>query len=235
MNYRADMFRKRSGSADPFGVGVGAVSAAVVVPERLVDLLAEASEPVVDAPPSIMDQRRDQFLTSMEALGVDIEELAEAYDLGRDYQFDHPISHVDRTLDAAFVPAGMSAETVELVAPLVEGLALRRVARYVTRAAARARMTADPQLADAAMRAYALTAQTRDKDARDDMVALAPVHVAANQVRRGKADLGVLGAVSPPQQRAFVEGFASRRDVTLASFGWIEVELAHGVWIVPDR
>lgn len=229
------MFRKRSERDNPYGVGVQAVPPDAVPPERLLDLLAAATEPVDGAPLGILDERRDKALEFAAFVRLDADEFAAEYDLSRDYQFDHPISHVDRALDMAFVPAGLSPAAIESVAPLIEGLILRRVARYVTRAAARARMAAEPRLVDAAMRAYALANRTRDKDARDDMVSLAPVHVAAGELGKGRADLTLLAEISPVEQRPFVEGFASRTDVTLAAFGWMELQRPHGVWIVPDR
>ncbi len=148
---------------------------------------------------------------------------------------DHPLSRVDRTLDAAFVPPGLARATAEMLGALADPLTVRRLARYATRAAARARMASDARLANAAMRAHAVLIHSRaPADRRDDMVSLVPIDVAARE-HIGDRHLQTLTDLVPDSDVEFVQSFSARTDVTPAAFGWIELDAPHGVWIVPDR
>ncbi|MDH3498894.1 MAG: hypothetical protein OEM97_02120 [Acidimicrobiia bacterium] len=230
------MFKRRDRADGLYPVAAEVDSDLPVGSEQLLDLIVASTEPVIDPPEGVSDRRRAAALAQVEWLGVDPAEFAAIYDLGHDYQFDHPMCHVDRTLDAAFVPEGMSQETIVAVAPVVEGLVANRLARYEKRAAARARMTSDPRLVGAAMRAHALGIAGRvGVDRRDDMVGLAPVTVVAHEFVDGDDPLGPLARLVQDEDAAFVRRFAARADVTLEAFGWVEVRAPHGIWIVPDR
>lgn len=230
------MFRRRR-PIDPYGVGPAEpVAETTPDPDDLVGLLISSAEPVLGAPEGIGDRRRPAVVASIEWMGADVDSFLADYDLGRDYQLDHPLSRVDRTLDTAFVPPGMSQTTAEMLGSLVDPLTVRRLARYATRAAARARMSADPRLAHSAMRAHAVLIHSRTvSDRRDDMVGLAPIHVAAREQLGGRGMLHTLTDLVPDQDRDFIAAFGARADVTLPDFGWLELETPHGVWIIPDR
>lgn len=229
------MLRRRRPAA-PYEVGPAqTVGGASPDSDELVSLLVASAEPVLDAPEGIDDRRRPGVVASMERLGVDVGEFLAEYASGRDYQLDHPLSRVDRTLDAAFVPPGLARATAEMLGALADPLIVRRLARYATRAAARARMMSDARLAHAAMRAHAVLIHSRaPADRRDDMVSLAPIDVAARE-HIGDRHLRTLTELVPDSDVEFVQSFAAHTDVTLAAFGWIELDSPHGVWIVPDR
>lgn len=93
-------------------------------------------------------------------------------------------------------------------------------------------MTDRPALAVAGLRAFAFV--NADRDARDLMIALAPLHVAAVAAFGNEDPLQALHALSDGDDASTIAVFSRRADVSLKAFGWEQVDTNHGRWIIPQ-
>lgn len=214
-----------------------------VAPDSVLDFIVESCVEIPNAPLGHRDRREAQQLQMFERISdrfgkaaFDSEQWLLAYRLGRDYQEDHPMCSVDRVLDRAFVPEGLyGADDVLMAANTLDDVALRRLACYSTRCASRALSTGNANLAKAGLRAFAWTMGRRsNSDSRDEMVTLAPLHVAGSATRLGQHPLRIVHelAAGVPDLAATILTFSTRTDITLSAFGWERVRTNGETWIV---
>ncbi len=205
------------------------------------DLVIASCVEIPDAPLGHRDHREAQQLEMLQGVSewsetaFDAEEWLRTYRRGRDYQEDHPLSSVDRILDRAFVPEGLyGADDMLMAAGTLDDLALRRLGCYSTRCASRALSTGGANLAVAGLRAFAWTLGYESSgDSRDEMVGLAPLHVAASATGL-RHPLRILYELATgfSESANTILAFSRRTDITLSAFGWERVQTGHGSWIV---
>lgn len=214
--------------------------------DSVLDLIIDSCEEIPNAQLGHRDHQEAHRLQMLERISdrfgeeaFDSEQWLRAYRLGRDYQEDHPMSLADRILDRAFVPEGLyGADDVLMAADTLDDVALRRLACYKTRCASRALSTGNASLVKAGLRAFAWTLDHgSNRDSRDEMVTLAPLHVAGTATRLGRHPLRILHelAAGIPDSAAAILTFSRRTDITLSAFGWERVRTNHGTWIVPTN
>lgn len=232
------MFRKRR----RFDVDVepATLESPPVGAEWVLRLVADSCELLPDTSTGNRDRAeaaRLRFLRQIHAStdsDEDVLDVEERIRVGRDYQEDHPIGRIDRTLDRAFVPRGLyTPGDVAEIRGVLDLLSKTRLARYATRCAARALMVDRPELAVAGLRAFAFV--NVKNDPRDLMVSLAPLHLSAVAVLGNEDPLQALQALTDGDAASTIAEFSRRTDVTLEAFGWELVDTNHGRWIIWSR
>ena len=213
--------------------------------EKVIDLLVDAARPRGKRHPGELDRRRAQQIAGWERLNVagvledaDMQTLIRDYDSSLDYQRDHPLNEIDETLDSAMaLSQSLDANARHEVSGLVDAPVRRRLGTYSVRCASRVLAGASAEICEAGLLAALLALDQEDarRDSRDLMVALAPLHVAAQRRGLGPATLFVRFAKFLPADLGdTLMAFGSRTDVTLSAFGWTQSRDHPIPWIVIE-
>ena len=212
--------------------------------EKIIDLLLGAAQPRNEYPPGERDRNHARNLArwqSLRAAGflqdeAEFQEIMSTLNSGLDYQRDHPLNEIDRTLDSAMAIArDLDKHAFYSLAALVDLPVRQRLVTYSVRCASRVLTNKSQTLCEAAMLAYLLVLNSSDdeKDNREMMVSLAPLHVAAQSTKSGATALFEQYAdYAPESLRETMNVFGRRTDVTLRAFAWALEKRDSIDWIV---